>query len=212
MSRLEPHVRTGGDGVARCWWCGEDPLYLSYHDHEWGFPTADDRYLYEKLCLEGFQAGLSWITVLRKREAFREAFRHFDIEVVAGFTKRDVNRLLRNAGIIRHRGKIESAINNARRTIEVAGEFGSLAAFIWQFEPAPESRPRRIDRATVRDLTQTAESAALNRALKRRGFTFVGPTTLYAYMQSVGLVNDHVENCAIRADVEVARGRFARPN
>jgi len=212
MSKTEPDVRTGADGVTRCYWCGDDPLYVRYHDEEWGFPTADDRYLFEKLCLEGFQAGLSWLTVLRKRENFRQAFRGFEIEAVARFTRRDVNRLLTDAGIIRHRGKIESAINNARRTIELIETCGSLAAFIWPFEPAPGSRPRRLDRRVLAALTQTPQSAALSRALKERGFTFIGPTTAYAYMQSVGLVNDHLARCAIRTRVEAARSRFLRPN
>jgi DNA-3-methyladenine glycosylase I len=183
-----------------------------YHDEEWGFPVADDVRLFEKLCLEGFQAGLSWLTVLRKRENFRLAFRGFEIEAVARFTRRDVNRLLADAGIIRHRGKIESAINNARRTIGLIESFGSLAAFIWSFEPAPGSRPKRLDRRVLAALTQTPQSAALSRALKARRFTFIGPTTAYAYMQSIGLVNDHLAGCAIRTRVETARGRFSHPN
>lgn len=211
MSKAEPEVRKGADGIARCWWCGDDPLYLKYHDSEWGFPNADDRYLFEKLCLEGFQAGLSWLTVLRKRENFRQAFGGFEIEAVARFTRRDVNRLVADASIIRHRGKIESAINNARRTIDLIEERGSLAAFIWSFQPAPGSRPKRLDRRTLAGLTRTAESAALSRALKERGFTFVGPTTLYAYMQSVGLVNDHLGRCAIGTRVKAARARFSPP-
>jgi DNA-3-methyladenine glycosylase I len=211
MSKAEPGLRKGDDGLDRCWWCGDDPLYVDYHDHEWGFPAADDRYLFEKLCLEGFQAGLSWLTVLRKRENFRRAFRNFRIEAVARFTRRDVDRLLADAGIIRHRGKIESTINNARRTIEVIGEYGSLAALIWSFSPVPGSRPRRLDRRTLRGLTRTPESTALSRALKARGFTFVGPTTLYAYMQSIGLVNDHLDGCAIRTRVDAARDGFSPP-
>jgi DNA-3-methyladenine glycosylase I len=212
VSTVEPEVRAGADGLARCWWCGDDPLYMDYHDHEWGFPSADDRYLYEKLCLEGFQAGLSWLTVLRKRESFRRAFRGFDPETVARFGRRDISRLLADAGIIRNRAKIESAINNARRTIEVIEERGSLAALIWSFQPAPGNRPKRLDRRTLVGLTRTPESAALSRALKERGFTFVGPTTLYAYMQSIGLVNDHLHRCAIRTRVEAARAGFSPPN
>ncbi len=197
--------------VARCWWCGSDPLYRRYHDTEWGRPVGDDRRLFEKLCLEGFQAGLSWIIILRKRDAFRECFAGFDLESVAAFTPRHVTRLLRDARIVRHRGKIESVINNARRAIELAGEHGSLAAFIWRFEPAPEARPRRLDYRTVSSLARTTESADLGRALKKRGFSFVGPTTMYALMQAVGMVNDHVEGCAARAKVETARRRFRRP-
>jgi len=212
MSEAEAGLRTGDDGVARCWWCGDDPLYRAYHDHEWGRPTTDERYLYEKLCLEGFQAGLSWITVLRKRQAFREAFENFEAEAVARFTMRRVEHLLKNPAIIRHRGKIESVINNARRTIQTAEDFGSLAAFLWRFEPHPNDRPRRIDRETFRTLTRTEASVALSRAMKQRGFTFVGPTTLYAYMQSIGLVNDHVTGCVIGRQVEGVRAGFLRPN
>jgi DNA-3-methyladenine glycosylase I len=202
---------TGGDGRSRCWWCGEDPLYVRYHDEEWGRPVGDDRRLYEKLCLEGFQAGLSWLTILRKRERFRAAFREFDPEAVARFTPRSVERLLRDPGIVRHRGKIESAINNARRTIALADAFGSLAAFVWSFEPAPAARPPRIDARALRKMAKTEESHALSAALRRHGFTFVGPTTAYAFMQSVGLVNDHLHGCGVREGVEDARRRFRRP-
>ncbi len=204
-------LRKGEDGVSRCYWCIGDPLYVEYHDREWGFPVADDQRLFEKLCLEGFQAGLSWLTILRKRDNFREAFRGFDIETVARFTKRDVNRLVKDAGIVRHRGKIESAINNAQRTIELAEEHGTLAAFVWGFEPAPEKRPRRIDRETLSGLAQTEESARLSKALKKRGFTFVGPTIAYAFMQSMGLVNDHLAGCAVREAVAGSRAGFSRP-
>ena len=204
-------LRTCDDGVLRCFWCASNPLYLPYHDGEWGFPSKDDTHLFEKICLEGFQAGLSWITILRKRPAFREAFRGFDVQAVARFTKRDVNSLLKNEKIIRHRRKIESAINNARRTIELIEECGSLASFIWRFEPDPSTRPKRMDWPTLRRLTETAESAALSKALKQRGFTFVGPTTMYALMQSVGLVNDHLEGCAARRRAESVRKRFRRP-
>jgi len=205
------------DGVMRCWWCVGDALYEQYHDTEWGFPELpgvpvdDDRRLFEKICLEGFQAGLSWLTVLRKRENFRNAFAQFEIEKVARFNSRSVERLVNDAGIIRHRGKIESAINNARRAIELIDEHGSLAAFVWQFEPGRGSRPTRMTRAAMMELTQTAESQALSRALKRRGWTFVGPTTMYAMMQSVGLVNDHVAGCPARKRAEAARRRFRRP-
>ena len=178
----------GADGVTRCAWAGTDPLYLAYHDHEWGFPVADETRLFEKICLEGFQAGLSWLTILRKRENFRRAFRGFDPGKVARFRPRDVERLLLDAGIVRHRGKIESVINNARRAREVAAD-GSLAAYLWQW-----SDPRE-----------------LAKDLKRRGWSFVGPTTVYAFMQACGIVNDHAEDCATRPVVEQARRAFVRP-
>jgi DNA-3-methyladenine glycosylase I len=209
-----PDVRallTGEDGVARCFWGASDPLYRSYHDDEWGRPNADDRRLFEKLCLEGFQAGLSWLTILRKRDAFREAFRGFDFEAVARFGRRDVARLLRNPGIVRHRGKIESTLNNARRALELAEEFGSLARYVWRFEPAPDSRPRRLTWTVLRRMPTTPESTALSKDLKRRGWSFVGPTTVYAFMQAMGLVNDHLEGCAARTSAERARARFRPP-
>ena len=196
---------------ARCPWCGDDPLYVAYHDDEWGRPVGDDQRLFEKLCLEGFQAGLSWITILRKREAFRAAFHGFDIARVARFTPRDVARLLGNAGIVRHRGKIESAINNARRAADLIDERGSLASLLWSFEPSPESRPRRLTWQVLRGLATTAESTALSKELKRRGWTFVGPTTMYAAMQAMGMVNDHLETCPTRAHVERLRRAFRRP-
>jgi DNA-3-methyladenine glycosylase I len=167
--------------------------------------VAEDRRLFEKICLEGFQAGLSWLTILRKRDAFRRAFAGFDVGRVAAFTAADVERLLADAGIVRHRGKIESAVNNARRAQELAGEFGSLSAFFWRFEPPPASRPRRLTRAALASLSSSPESLALSKELKRRGWTFVGPTTIYAFMQAMGLVNDHLHGCAIRDEVERAR-------
>jgi DNA-3-methyladenine glycosylase I len=179
----------------RCWWCGTDPLYVDYHDREWGRPVKDDTRLFEKVCLEGFQAGLSWITILRKRENFRRAFATFDIDRVARYTARDVTRLLRDDGIVRHRGKIESTINNARRAIELREECGSLSNYFWQWEPDALSRPNRITRETLMGMATTPESVALSRDLRRRGWTFVGPTTIYAFMQAMGLVNDHVEDC-----------------
>lgn len=191
--------------IPRCWWCGDDPLYVQYHDEEWGLPVLDNNRLFEKICLEGFQAGLSWLTILRKRENFRAAFRGFDIPAVARFTKRDVTRLLKDPGIIRHRGKIESAINNACRAQEVIDQHGSLAAFFWRFEPHPKSRPTTLDKATLCANPTTAESIALGKELKRRGWTFVGPTTVYAFMQAVGLVNDHVTGCKSRSKVDRAR-------
>lgn len=201
----------GADGRARCQWSGTDPLYQRYHDLEWGRPMADNVRLFEKLCLEGFQSGLSWITILRKRENFRAAFRGFEIETVAAFGARDVKRLLEDAGIVRHRGKIESTINNARRAIEVIEEHGSLARFYWSFEPPAQERPRRLDWATLRTLGHTEASSRLSKALRKRGFSFVGPTTAYAFMQAMGLVNDHVEGCAFRSAVEEERARFKRP-
>jgi len=194
-----------GSETNRCWWCGTDPLYVRYHDEEWGTPVTDDRRLFEKICLEGFQSGLSWLTILRKREHFRAAFANFDFEQVARFGSRDVNRLLKDAGIIRHRGKIESTINNAKRAVELRAEHGSLAAYFWQWEPSPTSRPRRITRAALMKMGTTPESTALSKDLKKRGWTFVGPTTIYAFMQAMGLVNDHVEGCDRRAAVEKLR-------
>jgi DNA-3-methyladenine glycosylase I len=184
---------------------------MRYHDEEWGFPVADDRRLFEKICLEGFQAGLSWLTILRKRESFRAGFRGFDVEAVARLGARDVARLLKDAGIVRHRGKIESAINNARLARELAQEKGSLARFFWSFEPAATDRPGRLTWPILKTLPKTPASIALSKDLKKRGFTFVGPTTAYAFMQAVGLVNDHIHGCAVRERVERARARFRRP-
>lgn len=201
----------GPDGVPRCWWCRGDPEYRAYHDREWGRPVTDDRRLFEKICLEGFQSGLSWLTILRKRENFRRAFAGFDIAAVAAFGPSDIERLLQDAGIVRHRGKIESTINNAGRALDLAAEFGSLAAYFWRHEPDPAARPEVLDRRTLGALAKTPESIALSRDLKRRGWSFVGPTTLYAFMQAMGLVNDHLEGCAIRPEAEAARDRLARP-
>ena len=201
----------GLDGKPRCWWALSAPEYVRYHDEEWGFPQSDDVRLFEKICLEGFQSGLSWLTILRKREGFRRAFAGFDLEKVARFGARDVRRLLADASIVRHRGKIESTINNARRACDLVDEVGSLAAHVWSFEPAPASRPRKLTWAAVRAMATTPESTALSKDLKRRGFTFVGPTTVYAFMQAVGIVDDHLDGCAIRPRVERARRAFARP-
>jgi DNA-3-methyladenine glycosylase I len=202
----------GDDGVARCWWGGgADPAYRAYHDDEWGTPVTDDVRLFEKLTLEGFQAGLSWLTILRKREAFRQAFAGFDYRRVARFGPRDVERLLGDASIVRHRGKIESAINNARRAEKLVDEAGSLAAFVWRFEPADSARPDRLTREALGELSQTDESRALAKELRRRGWTFVGPTTVYAFMQAMGLVDDHLEGCASRPRVEAARAALVRP-
>ena len=200
------------DGVVRCRWGGGSDLdYRIYHDEEWGMPVVDDVRLFEKLVLEGFQAGLSWLTILRKREAFRHAFAGFDFRRVAAFGPDDVERLLANAAIVRHRGKIESAIGNAARTVELVAAEGSLAAFVWSFEPAAADRPRRATYAELAPLAQTDASRALAKELKRRGFTFVGPTTVYAFMQAMGLVDDHLEGCEARPRVESARGRLMRP-
>ena len=197
----------GDDGVARCWWADSAPEYRDYHDREWGFPVADDVRLFEKLSLEGFQAGLSWLTILRKREAFRRAFAGFDFRVVASFDESDVARLLDDASIVRHRGKIEAVINNAGRAVELVSDSGSLAAFLWQFEPTP--RAGGLGRDAIE--AHTDESRALARELKRRGWRFVGPTTVYAFMQAMGLVNDHLEGCDTWAAVERARAEFKRP-
>ena len=196
---------TGADGLTRCFWCAADPMYLRYHDTEWGFPVRDDRRLFEKITLEGFQSGLSWLTILRKRENFRVAFEGFDIEQVARYTPRKVERLLKDASIVRHRGKIESTINNARRCADLIDAEGSLAAFVWGFEPDPRSRPRKLTWNVLKTMAITAESAALSAALKRHGWTFVGPTTMYAFMQAMGLVNDHLHGCDVRVRAEAAR-------
>ena len=201
----------GVDGRLRCWWGASTEDYAEYHDREWGFPVTDDRRLFEKICLEGFQSGLSWLTILRKRENFRRAFAGFEFEKVARFGARDVRRLLGDAGIVRHRGKIESAIHNARRACELVEERGSLAAYFWGFEPGAEARPRRVTRAALQKLATTPASVALSKDLKRRGWTFVGPTTVYAFMQAMGLVNDHLERCSVRAKAETARKRLQRP-
>jgi DNA-3-methyladenine glycosylase I len=211
MARPAQGLRRGEDGVVRCFWAAGDPLYARYHDEEWGFPVADDRRLFEKICLEGFQSGLSWLTILRKRDNFRAAFRGFEVEAVACFGARDVARLLKDAGIVRHRGKIESTINNARRARELADEKGSLAAYFWSFEPPAADRPKRLTWPVLLTMAKTPASIALSRNLKKRGWTFVGPTTAYAFMQAMGLANDHVEGCAIRERAEKARARFRRP-
>jgi DNA-3-methyladenine glycosylase I len=185
--------------MTRCWWPGIDALYIEYHDNEWGRPVRDDTRLFEKVCLEGFQAGLSWITILRKRDNFREAFHGFEPARVAQMTSADVARLMRNAGIVRHRGKIVSTINNARRAVALQEEFGSLANYVWRWQPDPKSRPRRITRAVLKGMATTPESTAFSADLRARGWTFVGPTTIYAFMQAMGLVNDHVDECEVRA-------------
>jgi DNA-3-methyladenine glycosylase I len=212
MARLAQGLTRGEDGVVRCAWSGDDPLYVRYHDQEWGFPVADDRRLFEKICLEGFQSGLSWLTILRKRENFRAAFRAFDRERVARFGARDVARLLKDAGIVRHRGKIESTINNARKARELAREQPSLASFFWSFEPPASDRPKRLTWPVLLTMAKTPASIALSKDLKKRGWTFVGPTTAYAFMQAMGLVNDHLDGCAIRKRAEHARAAFQKPD
>lgn len=197
-------LRSGEDGVARCWWAGTDPLYIAYHDSEWGFPVTDDGRLFEKLSLEGFQAGLSWLTILRKRDNFRRAFAGFDFDRVATFTATDVERLLEDAGIVRHRGKIEATINNAGRALEVVEVFGTLAAYVWRFAPDRPNPPGELP-------ASTPESTAMSKDLKRRGWRFVGPTAVYAFMQAMGLVNDHLDGCSIRDRVEQARRSLVVP-
>jgi len=186
----------GADGRRRCRWCGQDPLYVAYHDSEWGFPEVRDRRLFEKVCLEGFQSGLSWLTILRKRENFRAAFDDFDPERVARYGARQVRRLLGDAGIVRHRGKIESCVNNAARALELIEERGSLAAFFGDF---------RVERPFAGWLPMTPESRALSKELRARGWSYVGPTTMYALMQALGLVNDHAPGCSVRAAAQRAR-------
>ena len=204
-------LNDGDDGRPRCPWPGTDPLYRRYHDEEWGRPVTDDIRLFEKICLEGFQSGLSWITILRKRENFRAAFAGFDFRKVALFGDDDVERLLQDAGIVRHRGKIASTINNARRAIELVDEAGSLAAFFWSFEPGAHQRPDSYEWEVLRRLGKTDVSTVLSKQLKKRGWSFVGPTTVYAFMQAMGMVNDHVEGCICRAEVETLRARLKRP-
>jgi DNA-3-methyladenine glycosylase I len=208
----DERLTRGDDGVVRCFWGSSAPEYRAYHDEEWGFPVADDHRLFEKLVLEGFQSGLSWLTILRKRENFRKAFADFDFERVVLFGERDVERLLGDAGIVRHRGKIEAAINNAARAVELVEEEGSLAAYVWRFEPDPASRPARLTWDALLEMSQTPESQALAKDLKRRGWRFVGPTTVYAFMQAMGVVNDHLDGCDIRQPAAQARAAFTPPS
>ena len=204
-------LRRGDDGRVRCGWCRADPAYERYHDEEWGLPVADDTRLFEKLALEGFQAGLSWLTILKKRERLRAVFDGFEPARVARFTPADVDRLLGDPGIVRHRGKIEAVVHNAGRTLALQDRHGSLAAFVWSFEPAAAERPARLDPATAATLTESRASRALAGALRREGWRFVGPTTAYAFMQAMGLVNDHPQGCHRRAPVAAARVAFAPP-
>ena len=192
---------TGKDSKPRCFWCGDDDQYVAYHDLQWARPVVDDIALYEKICLEGFQAGLSWLTILRKRESFRKAFRGFDPKIVAKFNQRDINRLINDESIVRHRGKIEAAINNAQATLKVQKDFGSLATFIWGFRPKSTTSSKFRAPKRISDIkASTIESEALSKALRQHGFKFVGPTTMYAAMQSLGLVNDHLEGCFVREE------------
>ena len=201
----------GVDGKIRCWWHGNDLEYLAYHDDEWGMPVKDDQRLFEKINLEGFQAGLSWLTILRKRDNFRQAFDCFDFLKIAKYTDNDIDRLVKDAGIVRHRGKIKSTINNAARVQELIMEFGSFAAYIWRFEPPDKARPNKLTYKVLSEMATSPESIALSKDLKKRGWSFVGPTTCYAFMQSMGLVNDHIEGCYCRKIIEEERKKFKRP-
>ena len=211
MTLAQGLFRSEDDSAARCSWCQATPAYRHYHDHEWGFPVTDDRRLFEKICLEGFQSGLSWLTILNKRENFRRAFDEFDAERVAGYSQTDVDRLLEDTGIVRHRGKIESTINNAMRVLEMRREFGSLAAYAWRHEPSAKMRPKRVTWAALNAMTTSPESVSMSKDLKKRGWTFVGPTTVYAFMQAMGLVNDHVQGCSVREAALGARAKLVVP-
>ncbi len=202
---------TDDSQVTRCVWCRATPHYQHYHDHEWGVPVHNDERLFEKICLEGFQAGLSWLTILNKREAFRKAFADFDMDKVALFDDNDIKRLVLDTGIVRHRGKIASTINNAKRAQELRSEFGSLATYFWTFEPQATTRPSHITHQTLSGVTTSPESIALSKDLRKRGWSFVGPTTMYAFMQAMGLVNDHFEGCGAREKAFAARSAFAVP-
>jgi len=204
-------LRRRADGSLACWWGEGHDDYEAYHDTEWGMPVVDDVRLYEKMCLEGFQSGLSWLTILRKRENFRAAFSGFDFEAVARFGGDYVEQLLSDAGIVRHRGKIEATINNARAALDTIEAHGSLAAFFWSFEPDPEDRPAVIDYGALTSMPKTLESTALSKALRKLSWRFVGPTTCYALMQASGIVNDHLEGCHRRPVVEAARAELIRP-
>jgi DNA-3-methyladenine glycosylase I len=205
------YLRTVDDGVRRCWWGSGDADYERYHDNEWGHPVDNDFRLFEKICLEGFQSGLSWLTILRKRENFRSAFAGFDFNVVAGYGEAEVERLLQDAGIVRHRGKIEATINNAGRAVELVWEYGSLAAYIWEWEPAEREPHAGKGEYTFPIPSLTATSKALSKDLKKRGWRFFGPTTAYAFMQAMGMVNDHIPGCAAGKECERLRQTFKRP-
>ncbi len=192
------------DKKHRCAWCGGDALYQHYHDHEWGRPVTDDIRLFEKICLEGFQAGLSWITILKKRENFREAFDGFQYKKIVQYNDDDVQRLLKNSGIIRHHGKIKSVINNAERAIDIEKEFGSLSKYFWDWVPPEDDRPKSFDEKTLKSISYSKTSSALSKDLKKRGWSFVGPTTVYAFMQAMGMINDHAQNCFCREEIEIS--------
>ncbi len=195
---MKKDIIEGDDGLHRCWWCGSDQLYVRYHDHEWGRPVTDDRRLFEKICLEGFQAGLSWLTILRKRDAFRDAFHNFDMQRVSRMNQRDVDRLCENPEIVRHSGKIKATINNAQRALALAEEYGGLSDYFWSFKPAKWNPRKRADGIP----SQTVESAQLSKDLKRRGWRFVGQTTCYSFMQAMGIVNDHLVNCHVFEQIQ----------
>ena len=211
MAKLADGLIKGEDGKVRCWWPGAHADYLRYHDTNWGHPVRNDIKLFEKLTLEGFQSGLSWLTILRKRAGFRAAFAGFDFEEVATFGARDVTRLLKDEGIVRHRGKIEATINNAKRAIEMVDEYGSLYRYFWSYEPSADERPKKFTKFELMKLGKTPTSIRLSKDLKKRGWKFVGPTTVYAFMQTSGIVNDHIQGCACRAIVETKRKKFRRP-
>ena len=208
-TELPPGLFSHDDGVLRCQWCRASDEYRRYHDEEWGFPVTDERRLFEKICLEGFQAGLSWLTILNKRPAFRQAFANFDAAKIVRFGDADIERLVADPGIVRHRGKIVSTINNAQRVLELRQEFGSLAAYAWRFEPDPATRPNKLLPGTA--LGPSPEAVAMSKDLKKRGWTFVGPTTVYAFMQAMGLVNDHYEQCHARRKALAARQALKKP-
>ena len=198
------------DGKPRCFWHNGQEDYIDYHDIEWGRPVYDDYLLFEKICLEGFQSGLSWLTILRKRENFRSVFKNFDFRKVSRFNQVDVERLLLDKGIIRHRGKILATINNAQRAIEMEKEFGSLASYFWAYQPSDESRPKKINYDALMEMSLTEVSMKLSKDLKMRGWRFVGPTTCYSFMQAMGIVNDHIEGCYVREEVETQRQQFIK--
>ncbi|MFL2769507.1 MAG: DNA-3-methyladenine glycosylase I [Rhodospirillaceae bacterium] len=211
MLKLNNGLRPGADDQPKCFWCANHSDYEAYHDEEWGFPVKTDFHLFEKIALETFQSGLSWLTILRKRHNFRRAFNGFDFNEIAYFGEKDVERLLQDVSIVRHRGKIEAVVNNAKRAKELVSDEGSLAAYVWRYEPRLKRRPKIISKKALMSLNQTRESVALSKDLKKRGWRFIGPTTVYAFMQSMGLVNDHIEGCVIREVVETARTKFERP-
>ena len=211
-NKIDDGLLTDTFEITRCAWCGEDTEYQRYHDTEWGVPIVNDQILFQKICLEGFQAGLSWLIVLRKRDNFMKEFDNFDFKKVAQYGDKDISRCLVNPGIIRHRGKIKSTINNAKKAIELVNEFGSLASFFWSFEPSIKNRPEKLTYAVASQITMSTESIALSKALKKRGWTFVGPTICYSFMQAMGIVNDHVLGCSKRDDIETLRDVLIRPN